>query len=152
VHENWKNAAHLVRLALVLLVGFLLFLAVRAAVVPPSFGKYGHFRAAALDDIRNQKPSYAGQATCAVCHDDVLQTKNKGSHRTVHCEACHGPQQAHADDPTTVKPGKPNAQSLCPQCHQEDAAKPTGFKQVDVKSHAQGMECAGCHQPHSPKL
>ena len=150
--DNLKNAAHLIRLALVFLVGFLLFVAVRAAVMPPSFGKYGHFRAVALDDNRNVKPSYAGQDTCAVCHDEVLQTKLKGSHKTVHCEACHGPQAAHADDPTTIKPPRPNAQLLCPRCHERDAAKPAGFKQVDIKSHSQGLECAGCHQPHSPKM
>jgi hypothetical protein len=152
VNEGLKNAAHLIRLALVCLICVLLFVAVRAAVVPPTFGQYGHYRGAALNENRMVAASYAGQDTCAVCHAEVLATKDKGVHKTIHCEACHGPQVKHTEDPTTVKPVKPNAQTLCPRCHEKDAARPAWFKQVDIKAHSQGLECAGCHTPHSPKL
>lgn len=152
MRESLKNAAHLVRLAMVFLVGFLLFLAVRAAVVPPTFGQYGHYRGASLEENRRVKASFAGQDTCGVCHAEVLASKHKGNHKTVRCEACHGPQARHADDPTAVKPAKPSAQSLCTRCHERDAARPVWFKQVEAKPHSQGLECAGCHAPHSPKV
>lgn len=40
-------------------------LVVRGAVVPPGFGKYGHYRAGALDLNRAKPVRFAGQAVCA---------------------------------------------------------------------------------------
>ena len=47
----FRNSGHLIRPALVLLAGVVVFLIIRAAVVPKDFGKYGHYRAGALDMI-----------------------------------------------------------------------------------------------------
>ena len=47
----FRDSGHLIRPALVLLAGVGIFLIIRAAVVPKDFGKYGHYRAGALDMI-----------------------------------------------------------------------------------------------------
>ena len=65
-----KEAAHLIRLAALFAAGVLLFLFVRQMMVPAGFGRYGHFRAGALEDIRARPIAFAGRAACEACHDD----------------------------------------------------------------------------------
>src|SRR5579862_4386604 len=96
-----KESGHLVRLVLVLTAGLGIFLIVRAAIVPKSFGELGHYRAAAIDDVRARPISFAGRATCEICHEEVAKVKNQGKHAGLGCEACHGPSAAHTEDPTT---------------------------------------------------
>lgn len=149
---RWKDAGHLIRPAAVFVLGLILFIIVRGAVVPPGFGKYGHYRAGALDLNRAKPVRFAGQAVCADCHTDELAARNAGVHRTVSCEACHGPAAVHAEDPEKARPPKPQIAALCARCHQADAAKPAWFKQVATSDHYAGNSCESCHQPHSPKL
>jgi cytochrome c553 len=146
-----KESEHLVRMALTLAAFVLIFLAIRHAVVPRTFGDLGHYRAAALDDIRARPVSFAGKAVCETCHDDVMKTKSEGKHAGVACEACHGPTSAHTEDPMTNHAVKPNPATLCVRCHEADPAKPKTFPQVISKEHAGELSCAECHQPHSPK-
>jgi hypothetical protein len=150
----FRDAGHLVRPALVLLGGLAIFLLIRQAVVPKGFGKYGHYRPAALDVIRARPVVFAGQAPCVVCHTDQANARAAGKHAHVSCEACHGPQAAHANggDPVATKPALPDVATLCVRCHQKDAAKPHGFPQVAATDHNAGVLCNACHQPHNPHL
>ena len=148
----FRDAAHLIRPALVLLAGAGLFLVIREVVVPKDFGKYGHYRAGALDMISARPIAYAGQSQCVLCHDAEAKAHEGGKHASVHCEACHGPLAKHADDPTANRPKLPDVANLCWRCHEKDTAKPKGFPQVDTVAHSQGMLCNTCHQPHSPQL
>ena len=150
MRSKFKDAGHLVLLALVFACGLAVFLILRAAIVPPSFGVYGHYRAAALEETRLHPIAFAGQSTCASCHVDEAATKSKGKHLTVKCEACHGALAAHAEDPVSVKPQLPDVKILCARCHEADAAKPKSFPQVVTKEHSGGELCTTCHQPHSP--
>lgn len=150
--RNLKDAEHLVRMAAVLVGGLVAFLLIRSAIVPKSFGEYGHYRGAALDEIRARPVSFAGHSTCEMCHDDVFKVKSAGVHAGVACEACHGPAAAHTEDPTANKALKPDPATLCVRCHEADPAKPKGFPQVVSKEHAGETSCGECHQPHSPKL
>lgn len=152
MRNRWKDALHLIAPAGVFVAGLLLFLTVRSFVVPPSFGRYGHYRAAALDEIRARPPQYAGRAACADCHIEEAGTVGKGKHAGVGCEVCHGPAAAHAEDPGSKKPVKPEAGALCAGCHEADSAKPRWFRQVVTKEHMGGAACGECHQPHSPAL
>jgi len=43
--------------------------------IPPSFGKYGHYRADAVDEAITQEINYAGHTTCVECHDEVYEPK-----------------------------------------------------------------------------
>ena len=147
---NFKDSTHLIRLAAVFLAGLLILIAIRAAVIPKSFGKYGPYRGVALQEVMSRPIHYAGHDTCEGCHPDTLEIKSKGGHAHVNCESCHGPLAIHADDPTALKPALPDVAKLCVRCHSQNIAKPSGFPQVDTKEHSQGQACNTCHQPHSP--
>lgn len=148
--NRFKDSAHLIRVAVALVLGALAFVALRAAVIPKSFGQYGPFRGAALREMQARPVKYAGHEVCEGCHPDVADTKSKGVHAYVNCETCHGPLAAHADDPATVKPVLPDVAKLCVRCHSENIAKPSGFPQVNGNEHSGGQPCKTCHQPHSP--
>jgi hypothetical protein len=85
-----KDAAHLFRFAGLFVIAFLVFLVVRSYVVPKTFGQYGHYRGAAIGEIAAHPMKFAGHQTCENCHSDVGDTKTKGAHAHVNCEACHG--------------------------------------------------------------
>ena len=150
--SRWKEAAHLIRPALVFLLLIFVFLALRHAVIPPSFGQYGHYRGNVLAEIRKLPVKHAGHEACAGCHTDVAEVRSKGHHQKVSCEVCHGPQNTHAQDPGSAKPPKPQVTVLCRNCHEKDPAKPAFLKQVVTAEHAGENACQGCHNAHSPKM
>jgi hypothetical protein len=147
--HHWN---HLIRPALVLIAGLVLFLVLRHAVVPKAFGQYGHYRAGALALVRQHPIAYAGQDTCVMCHDDQAKARASGKHARVACEACHGALAIHADDPSAHVPQLPDVANLCRRCHEKDAAKPAHFPQVVTAEHSGGALCNTCHQPHNPHL
>jgi uncharacterized CHY-type Zn-finger protein len=147
-----KDIGHLVRVALLMIVCVLVFVVVRRVVEPAGFGKYGHYRAGALDDIRSHPIAFAGHAACESCHSDVLEIKSKTKHAGVACEACHGAQAKHAADPASIKPVLPDTAVLCVRCHEANSAKPKTFPQVNASEHSGGQSCGTCHQPHSPRI
>jgi uncharacterized CHY-type Zn-finger protein len=147
----FKDAGHLLRFAGLFVVAFVVFWGIRGFVVPKTFGRYGHYRAAAMDEIAAHPAKFAGHEACEACHSDVVELKNKGKHEGVNCEACHGPLAAHAADPT-VTPAKLDTGTLCVGCHGASAARPKGFPQVAAEEHANGVRCETCHQPHSPAI
>jgi hypothetical protein len=148
----FKDAGHLFRLAAVFVVVGLAFVGVRALLVPKSFGEYGHYRGNAMAEIAARPVNYAGHRACEDCHTDVLEKKKSGKHVHVNCEACHGPQAKHADDPGSVQPAKLDTAVLCVRCHEANLAKPKGFPQVASADHSSGLPCDTCHQPHSPAI
>ena len=148
----FKDAGHLFRFAALSLVGGLTFLGVRAFLVPKSFGQYGHYRGNALAEIAARPVNFAGHQVCEDCHADVLEKKKSGRHVHVNCEACHGAQAKHADDPASVQPAKLDTAVLCVRCHEANIAKPTAFPQVVSAEHSGGLACDTCHQPHSPAI
>jgi hypothetical protein len=152
VRRLLDDSAHLVRPAVVLLAALAIFLVVRSAIIPKAFGKYGHYRPGALELVRSHPIAFAGQDTCAMCHDEQATARAAGKHAPVACEACHGPLAQHADDPTAHVPKLPDVADLCRRCHEKDAAKPAGFPQVATAEHSGGMACNSCHQPHNPHL
>lgn len=147
-----RDVTHLILVGCAFVVSITTFFIIRSAVVPSSFGRYGHYRAAALDEIRARPVSFAGQDTCIGCHDAVATVRSQGKHKSVACEGCHGPQAKHADDPMTIKPQRPNAATLCVRCHEKIAARPQSFPQVVSAEHSGGETCTMCHQAHKPAL
>ncbi|HEX6851019.1 MAG TPA: multiheme c-type cytochrome [Candidatus Polarisedimenticolaceae bacterium] len=154
MHELIRDKEHLFRLALLFVVGIVLFLVVRGLFVPEGFGEIGHYRVGALEDNRDHPLTFAGRAVCADCHGDVVEAKSGGKHAGIGCEACHGPQAAHArsDDPSSAKPEKPDPVNLCLVCHRNNVAKPAGFPRIDPNKHNAGASCHDCHAPHNPGL
>jgi hypothetical protein len=149
--SRFKDAEHLLRLALVFIAGVILFVVVRAILVPRSFGQYGHYRGNAIGEIASQPVHFAGHQTCETCHADLAAVKSKGKHVTVNCEACHGALANHAGDPS-VQPAKLDTAVLCVRCHAASAARPKSFPQIIADEHSGGLPCETCHQPHSPLI
>ena len=147
-----RNGEHLLRVAVLMALGLVVFLVVRHFIVPRDFGRYGHFRAGALDDIRAHPIKFAGREACEACHSDVAEVKSKGVHAKLGCEGCHGPLARHAEDPTSVVPKLPDTAVLCVRCHEANSARPKNFPQIVAADHANGLPCNTCHKPHSPKI
>lgn len=133
-------------------IALIAFVGLRAVVVPHSFGQYGHYRGAAIAEVAARPIAHAGHDACEACHSDVVDQKKLGRHVVVPCEACHGAQAKHADDPASVKPPKLDTTVVCSRCHEANSAKPKAFPQVVVADHSQGIACDTCHQPHRPKI
>jgi hypothetical protein len=152
MRNSLKESGHLIRFVLVVVAGFVIFMGIRAMIVPKSFGQYGHYRGAVLEEIRSRPISFAGRATCEACHDEVAKVKSAGKHAGLGCEACHGPSAAHTEDPMTNHAVKPNPATLCVRCHEADPARPRTFPQVSSQEHANGMSCGDCHKPHTPQI
>ena len=70
-----RSTEHLLRVAVLLVLGLVAFFLVRQAVIPAEFGKYGHFRPGALDDIRAHPVKFAGHEACEACHSDEAAAK-----------------------------------------------------------------------------
>lgn len=148
--SKFKDAEHLVRLAVACVVVGAVLLLIRAHFVPKSFGQYGHYRGDALAELSNKPLSYAGHQACEDCHSDVLNIKKAGKHAGVNCESCHGPLAKHAEDPASFVPQLPDTGVICARCHEANIAKPKDFPQVVSAEHSGGAVCKTCHQPHSP--
>jgi len=148
----FKDIEHLIRLAAVMAIAVVAFIVLRAAVVPRSFGEYGHYRGAAMAEIAARPVAFAGHDVCENCHSDIADQKKLGKHAVVACEACHGAQARHADDPGSITPPKPDTAIICARCHEANSAKPKAFPQVVTADHSGGNACGICHQPHRPKI
>lgn len=147
----FAHKGHLVRVGVLFLAGVLTFLVLQALLVPEGFGRYGHYRAGALDDNRSQALAHAGRAACLDCHADAADAAKGGPHEHVRCEACHGPLASHAAEPLEHKAEKPDSRVLCARCHEANVARPARFPQVEGADHAGGEACASCHEAHDPR-
>lgn len=148
----FKDIEHLIRLAIVIAIAVVAFVLLRAAVIPPSFGQYGHYRGNAIIEIAARPIAFAGHQVCESCHTDVVEQKKLGKHVVVPCEACHGALAQHAEDPASVTPAKLDTAVLCARCHEANSAKPRAFPQVVTADHSGGIACDTCHQPHKPGI
>jgi len=52
--SKFRDSKHLIRLAVVFLLGAVVFVALRAAVIPKSFGRYGPYRGDAIKELTAQ--------------------------------------------------------------------------------------------------
>ena len=122
----------------------------RQEFIPETFGDLGHYRAAAVAANAELEPRYAGWQECVKCHEDKVENKNKSFHRTVSCEACHGPASKHANRPRRHDPELPTGRQPCLACHRYLASRPTGFPQIIEDRHNPVRACTGCHDAHDP--
>ena len=149
----FKDIEHLFRLGAIFAAGALLFVGVRAEMVPKDFGRDGHYRPQAVDAIRSRPPVHAGQKACAECHVDVVEKRAKARHAAISCEACHGPLAKHASGADESKPALPEGRTLCIRCHAAGTGKPARQPSVPIaKDHAGDEKCVTCHKPHDPRI
>ena len=124
------------------------YMAARAVLRPASFGQYGWYRGDALEEIAARPRTFGGMKACEECHSDILQKLAKFEHKTISCETCHGPAQAHADNPDVKLPKFTDLD--CMRCHEVNASRPKWLKQILIKDHYHGQRCIECHLPHQP--
>jgi hypothetical protein len=122
----------------------------RYFLTPQSFREYGWYRGSALTELATRERVYAGKKACEECHSDEYQKLLKHEHKSLSCESCHGPGEAHVENPDNpdVKMAVLHY-SLCLRCHEANPSRPKWHKQIVSKNHYAG-KCTECHMPHSP--
>jgi hypothetical protein len=94
---------------------------------------------------------YGGRASCEECHPEQVKKLGAHAHKSLSCEGCHGPLQAHVDDPDDPRKKPPKLEaSHCVRCHEANPSRPKWQKQVVSKKHNPGSLCKECHVPHAP--
>lgn len=147
----WPLPPQIIRLVLLTIGIVVVYSIARFFLTPPSFHEYGWYRGNALREIAGQHPVYAGREACAECHDEEAQKLASAGHKSLACEVCHGPGQAHADAPDVDEYKPPKlSYSHCIRCHEADPSRPTAQKQIDPTDHYTGDTCTECHVPHQP--
>lgn len=140
------------RLILLTLFIVMSYLLAREVLTPESFGKYGWYRAAALQEIAAREPLYASRKSCIECHESEAEMVGKFEHQTLSCVTCHGPSREHLEEPELVGVEKLD-DAGCLRCHAAQSGKPEWFRQIVLADHWQdfGEACIDCHLPHHPK-
>jgi hypothetical protein len=138
----------LLRLVVLTLLVIATYAVARVVLTPASFGQYGHYRGAALEEAASHPPVFAGAKACDECHADTGELLGKARHKTISCESCHGPNRPHVRNPDIV-PIKLNDQH-CLRCHLADVARPAKHRQVVLPDHFPGEKCLECHVAHQP--
>ena len=106
---------------------------------------------------------YAGSEACATCHTGYDASINASKHgqaknpRTpaaaMGCESCHGPGEAHMNDPEKMKPVQFNKLSAkavtetCGTCHNRGVHAQWKGSQHEARN----VSCVTCHSVHHPK-
>ncbi|MBI2216931.1 MAG: hypothetical protein HYU51_06495 [Candidatus Rokubacteria bacterium] len=138
------------RLAIVIGVIAAVVLVGRFVLMPPTLVARELHRSSTEQREAAKPVKFAGSSACQDCHDNVVEKKAKGYHKGLACEGCHGPAVKHTEDPSAVTPAAPRDRKFCPVCHAYDAARPTGFPQINPTAHNPLTPCIGCHDAHDP--
>lgn len=146
--KRFKVPPQTVRLLLLAIGIVSSYCVARYFLTPSSFRQYGWYRGAALVELQAREPVFAGKKACEECHSDEVNKLMKFGHKTLSCEGCHGPGQAHADNPD-VKIAQQNF-GPCMRCHEANPSRPKWQKQIVTKNHYTGSKCTECHVPHAP--
>jgi DmsE family decaheme c-type cytochrome len=108
-------------------------------------------------------PGYAGQEACATCHTGYEASIKASKHgqamdprspaAALGCESCHGPGEAHMNDPEKVKPMQFNkvaakeVTQVCATCHNKGPHAQWKGSQHESRN----VSCSTCHSVHRPK-
>jgi DmsE family decaheme c-type cytochrome len=120
-------------------------------------------RAPLAHDKQQAAGGFVGEETCTTCHTGYGETIAGTKHgfkanalapaAKMGCESCHGPGQAHSENPEQVKPlnlkkaKATEANATCLTCHNRG-----GHALWDGSAHEnRNVKCADCHSVHSPK-
>ena len=139
------------RLFVAFAIFIVLFLLLRHILKPATFGQYGFYRGASLEDNASFPVHYAGQSACFDCHQDIEEMKAQNKHGGIRCETCHGPGTKHIESSEAKDIIKPSGREFCGKCHQKNAAKKKDvIFQINLEEHNAGKMCIECHNPHKP--
>jgi hypothetical protein len=146
----FKMPPQIIRLVLLTIGIVCVYFTARYFLVPQSFGEYGHYRGAALQQIAAREPCWAGRNTCSPCHSEIVKKLAAAEHQGLSCETCHGPALGHVEAPEEVKLPK-LGYDKCVRCHEASPSRPQWLHQITAADHYAGDVCTGCHDPHQPK-
>lgn len=152
------HTKHIFRVGLLLLLALIVLVLGRSLFVPDTWGQFGWYRGASVEEYRGLPARHGGDASCESCHDSEFADHAASGHSVVNCELCHAPLSAHiADDDKIADMPVLESNELCLRCHHLLRARPADFPQVQPRQHVieQGGEyspdaCFDCHEPHSP--
>ena len=143
---------HLKRAFTLLAIAIIGFIAVRALIVPSSFGQNGWYRGDSVSEIMGFTVKHAEPVSCGEedCHKTIYSIWSSAGHKNVSCETCHGPSQDHVNNIRIMPPPANDSRDFCGLCHFKRAARPSSFPQIDPETHGENLKCAYCHNPHKP--
>lgn len=141
----------------------ILFLVVRAFIVPSDFKakngdyKYQWHRIGNEEEWKNFKVKHQGRDYCKDCHSLQYSKIVASKHALVQCENCHDPAIEHPVNPQKLKIDK--SRELCLRCHARLPYRPVNYaelssgpiqlKMQDPEQHNPGVECTVCHDVHA---
>ena len=153
---------HIRRLITLLVILAVIFIGGKIIFHPKSFGVYGHYRAASVEEIAAANPTYLNPDSFSADYPKEYETWSTGIHKVVKCQICHiavgnslNTASFSADTPhsaTMALPMPSDSRKLCVKCHEKIAGRPDFMPQIEVTSHAGERQCTACHNPHSPLL
>lgn len=106
------------------------------------------FQEKSIERIANLSIEYSESSRCQDCHLDIYNDWLDSAHKTVDCDTCHGPSQAHVDNSALIVAVDKSGE-LCALCHKKLESKPSTFPQIVVEEHYSGTPCLDCHSPYS---
>jgi hypothetical protein len=104
--------------------------------------------------------SARGDAGCPDCHDSIGDLHDRGPHRSLLCEDCHGAIEGHVSEGERVgpMPKSRNIARLCSLCHREMNARSQTATKLNLETHVvetgalfSDRICLDCHLPHDPR-
>ncbi len=166
MEKEYKSTyyGHVVKIALILIIGAVLAVVARGLFLPDTMGQYGHYRGSDIEDQRNVEVRSHTNESCYECHRPVRLVHKAGVHETVSCEFCHGPYADHIKDGKYVAklPVKRDMEikDLCLRCHNKviRARPEDSIKMVEMPLHLEEKKvridhnCKQCHMVHDPML
>ena len=165
---KFEDVRHIVHVAVIILVVIVAFVIVRSLTLDKSFGQYGHYRGASLEERKKLPVIFQGVETCWECHEEESGEVWVGSefwldgkHSSNTCMNCHSkaipPGEKTPCSAGFVRP-RDTSNNLCLICHGVLAARPKAPEAYDKKRHIEeheeeeGQKCIECHVPHYPAI
>jgi len=154
--------SHVKRIILGIVVLAICGYGAKRVLTPATFGKYGHYRADAIEEEAGLDIRHYTNTSCFSCHAWEAQIHLEGKHKSISCEFCHGAYADHVreDKKFAALPVKRDQEivTLCMRCHNSAiTARPHDvIKTVVLPGHLEEQKvkpthtCNQCHHQHAP--